>query len=103
MTVTLLRAFAEIVGPAHCLGGADCAPYAVDGRTPYGVVLPGSAEEVARVVRTAAAAGVPVVPWGEGTQTSRGVPPRDGVLVVGLRRLGRGLDRVYAAAERAQP
>ena len=92
MTATLLRSLAEIVGPAHCLGGADRAPYVVDGRTPCGVVLPGSADEVARVVRAAAAAGVPVVPWGGGTQMSRGTPPRDGALVVGLRRLSRVLE-----------
>ena len=92
MTATLLRSLAEIVGPAHCLGGADRAPYVVDGRTPCGIVLPGSADEVARVVRAAAAAGVPVVPWGGGTQMSRGTPPRDGALVVGLRRLGRVLE-----------
>ena len=92
MTTALLRTLAEIVGSAHCWAGADCAPYAVDGRTPCGVVLPGSADEVARVVRAAAAAGVPVVPWGGGTQMSRGAPPRDGALVVGLRRLGRVLE-----------
>jgi len=92
MTATLLRSLAEIVGPAHCLGGADRAPYVVDGRTPCGVVLPGSADEVARVVRAAAAVGVPVVPWGGGSQMSRGTPPRDGALVVGLRRLGRVLE-----------
>lgn len=92
MTATLLQSLAEIVGPAHCLGGADRAPYVVDGRTPCGVVLPGSTDEVVRVVRAAAAAGVPVVPWGGGTQMSRGTPPRDGALIVGLRRLGRVLE-----------
>jgi glycolate dehydrogenase FAD-binding subunit len=92
MTAPLLRSFAEIVGPAHCLGGADRAPYVVDGRTPCGVVFPGSAEEVARVVRAAAQGGVPVVPWGGGTQIARGAPPRDGALVVSLRRLDRVLE-----------
>src|SRR6185436_3026612 len=92
MSATLLRSLAEIVGPTHCLGGADRAPYVVDGRTPCGVVLPSSTDEVARVVRAAAAAGVPVLPWGGGTQMSRGTPPRDGALVVGLRRLGRVLE-----------
>src|SRR4249919_3156267 len=92
MTTALLQTLAEIVGPPHCLGGADRAPYVVDGRTPCGVVLPGSADEVARVVRAAAAAGVAVVPWGGGTQMSRGAPPRDGALVVGLSRRGRVLE-----------
>ena len=89
MTASLFRTLAEIVGPAHCLGGAERAPFVVDGRTPCGVVLPGSADEVARVLLAAAAAGVPVIPWGGGTQMSRGAPPRDGALVVSLRRLNR--------------
>ena len=80
MSATLLRTLAEIVGPAHCLAGADRAPYVVDGRTPCGVVLPGSVDEVARVVRAAAAAGVPVLPWGGATQMARGTPPPDGAL-----------------------
>jgi glycolate oxidase FAD binding subunit len=92
MSTTLLRSLTEIVGASHCLGGTDRAAYVVDGRTPCGVVFPGSAEEVARVVRAAGAVGVPVVPWGGGTQMYRGAPPRDGALVVGLRRLGRVLE-----------
>jgi len=89
MSASLLGSLAEIVGPAHCLSGADRAPFVVDGRTPCGVVLPGSADEVARVVSAAAAAGVPVIPWGGGTLMSRGAPPREGALVVGLGRLNR--------------
>src|SRR5262245_43562964 len=92
MTTPLVRSLAEIVGAPHCLGGAERAPYVVDGRTPCGVVFPGSAEEVARVVRTAADAGVAVIPWGGGTQMARGAPPRDGALVIGLRRLSRVLE-----------
>jgi glycolate oxidase FAD binding subunit len=92
MSAPLLRRLAEIVGASHCVGGTDRAAYVVDGRTPCGVVFPGSAEETGRVVRAAADAGVPVVPWGGGTQMHRGAPPRDGALVVGLRRLGRVLE-----------
>ena len=92
MSTTLLRSLAEVVGPSHCLSGAERAPYVIDGRTPCGVVFPGSVEEVARVVREAAAVGVPVVPWGGGTQMHRGAPPGDGAVVVGLRRLGRVLE-----------
>ena len=92
MSTTLLRSLAEVVGPSHCLSGAERAPYVIDGRTPCGIVFPGSVEEVARVVREAAAVGVPVVPWGGGTQMHRGAPPGDGAVVVGLRRLGRVLE-----------
>jgi glycolate oxidase FAD binding subunit len=89
MSTPFIRSLADVVGTAHCLAGADRAPYVVDGRTPCGVVFPGSAEEVARVMRVAAAAGVPVVPWGGGTQMHRGAPPGDGAVVLGLRRLSR--------------
>jgi glycolate oxidase FAD binding subunit len=92
MSTSLLRSLAEIVGAAHCLHGADRAPYVIDGRTPCGVVFPGSADEVARVVQTAAAAAVPVIPWGGGTEVHRGAPPRDGALVVSLRRLDQVLE-----------
>jgi glycolate oxidase FAD binding subunit len=92
MSTPLLGTLADIVGASNCLGGADRAPYVLDGRTPCGAVFPGSAEEVSRVVRAAAAAGIPVVPWGGGTEMHRGAPPRDGALVVGLRRLGRVLE-----------
>jgi glycolate oxidase FAD binding subunit len=87
-----LPGLVDAVGPAHCLVGADCAPFVVDGRTPCAVVFPGSAEATARVVGLAAAAGVPVVPWGGGTQTSLGAPPPEGALVVGTRRLARILE-----------
>ena len=92
MSTPLIRSLAAVVGAPHCLAGADRAPYVVDGRTPCGVVFPGSAEEVARVMRVAADAGVPVVPWGGGTQMHRGAPPGDGAVVLGLRRLNRVLE-----------
>ena len=78
MSTTLLRSLAEVVGPSHCLSGAERAPYVIDGRTPAASCSRGPFEEVARVVREAAAVGVPVVPWGGGTQMHRGAPPGDG-------------------------
>ncbi len=90
MSATLLRSLAEIVGPAHCLGGADRAPYVVDGRTPCGVVLPGSADEVgARGARGRGGrrAGAPVGrrdPDGLAARR-RGTAPSSS----GLRRLAR--------------
>jgi glycolate dehydrogenase FAD-binding subunit len=84
-----LRTLADVVGAAHCLVGADRSPFVVEGRTPCAVVFPGTADEAARVVRAAADAEVPVIPWGGGTQMGLGAPPRDGAVVVGTGRLGR--------------
>ena len=39
MSTPLLRSLAEIVGAAHCLQGADRAPYVLDGRTPISVLV----------------------------------------------------------------
>jgi glycolate oxidase FAD binding subunit len=85
----LLAALVEIVGRDHCLGGADRGPFVVEGRTPAAVVFPAGAEEAGRVVAAAAAAGVPVIPWGGGTQMHLGLAPRDGAVVVVTRRLAR--------------
>jgi glycolate oxidase FAD binding subunit len=84
-----LRTLADVVGPAHCLTGADRSPFVVEGRTPCAVVFPGTADEAGRVVAAAADAEVAVIPWGGGTQMGLGAPPRDGAVVVGTRRLVR--------------
>jgi glycolate oxidase FAD binding subunit len=88
-TPSFLHTLADLVGAGHCLTGADRGPYVVEGRTPCAVVFPGTAEEAARVVAAAAAAEVPVIPWGGGTQMGLGAPPRDGAVVVATRRLAR--------------
>lgn len=87
--MSLLATLAGIVGPAHCLSGADRGPYVVEGRTPAAVVFPGTVDEVGRVVRAAAEAGAPIIPWGGGTQMTLGAPPPDGAVVVVTRRLDR--------------
>jgi glycolate oxidase FAD binding subunit len=89
MASSLLRSLIDLVGAAHCLAGADRAPFVVDGRTPCAVVFPGSVDEVVGVVRAAAVAGVALLPWGGGTQMGLGAPPREGALVVSTRRLRR--------------
>ena len=73
-----------IVGPAHVLIGADCAPYIVDGRAPEAVVLPASKEEVAAVLVAAGEAQMPVIPWGGGTKMGIGAPPQRVGLVLAL-------------------
>lgn len=87
--LSLLDTLAGIVGPAHCLAGADRGPFVVEGRTPSVVVFPGTVDEASHVVAAAGAAGVPVIPWGGGTQLGLGAPPRDGAVVVATRRLAR--------------
>ena len=89
MDAAVIRRLVDIVGAAHCLMGSDRGPFVVEGRTPAAVVFPGSVDEAAAVVRTAAGAHVPVIPWGGGTAMSLGAPPPDGALVVATRRLAR--------------
>ena len=91
----LVRRMAEVVGEAHCISEpAQLLVYECDGLThgrtrPALVVLPGSTDEVARVVRLAAEAGLPIVPRGAGTGLSGGARPTPGSIVVGLSRMKR--------------
>jgi glycolate oxidase len=82
----------EIVGPDGMVTDpSELRTYESDGltahaATPGVVVLPTSAAQVAEVVRTCVAHGVPYVPRGSGTGLSGGALPRtDGVLVVTSR------------------
>jgi glycolate oxidase len=59
---------------------------------PEAVVLPGSAEEVAAVVRLARRYGVPVTPRGAGTGLSGGAVPCEGGIVLATARLCRILE-----------
>ncbi len=84
-----------ICGSEHVLTHPDAlATYRSDGlahyrQTPLAAVLPGTAEEVQRVVRTCFEAEVPWVARGSGTGLSGGaLPVADGVLIV-LARLRR--------------
>jgi glycolate oxidase FAD binding subunit len=80
-----------IVGPAGVLSGVELSPYVVEGRTPEAAVFPGALDEVRAVVELAAAADIPIVPWGGGTAAAIGTPiaPARPGLVLGLGRLNR--------------
>jgi len=87
--VGVLRA---IVGADHVLTDADIrATYETDwlrqwhGTTPA-VVRPGSAEEVAAVLRACAAAGIAVVPQGGNTGLVGASVPRDGAVLLSMQR-----------------
>ncbi|MGI8506750.1 MAG: FAD-binding oxidoreductase [Solirubrobacteraceae bacterium] len=91
----LISSLQEICGREHVLTHPHAlATYRSDGllhyqQTPVAAVVPGSAEEVQRVVRACFEAGVPWVARGSGTGLSGGaLPVADGVLIV-LARLRR--------------
>ena len=93
MSATLQTDLARIVGADGVLDAGTTA-YGHDsaivvglrGR-PDAVVLPGSAEEVAAVVRFCAAHDLAIVPRGGGTGYSGGATPVDGGVVCGLERM----------------
>ena len=53
------------------------------------VVLPGTVEEVAAVLRLAQQHAIPVVPWGGGSGTQGGIIPLYGGITIDLKRLNR--------------
>ncbi len=82
-----------IVGRAHVLTGADAAPYGRDwlGKyawRPLAVVRPADTDEVARVMRVLARAGLAVVPVGGNTGLAGGTLA-DGAVMVSLARMNR--------------
>jgi glycolate oxidase len=97
-TRELAARLAAVVGRANCISDpAGLSVYECDGLShgrvrPRLVVLPGSTEEVAGVVRLAREAGVPLVPRGSGTGLSGGARPTPGGVVVALSRMRRVLE-----------
>src|ERR1700691_593373 len=109
MTATidaLLPAMRSICGAGNVITDPlELRTYECDGLTshrsvPALVVLPGAASEVASVVASCAAAGVPFVARGSGTGLSGGaLPHQDGVLVVMSRM--RAIVEIDAVSRRA--
>jgi FAD/FMN-containing dehydrogenase len=89
----LVTRLKTIVGPNHCLTDPDLrASYETDWSRRWSgpalaVVRPGSTDEVAAVLRACADAGDGVVPQGGNTGLVGGSVPRDGEVVLSLRRL----------------
>jgi FAD/FMN-containing dehydrogenase len=102
-----LAGLRDLVGDAHVLtAAADTAPYLTDWRGRYTgdalcVVRPATTEELSRVVRLCADAGLPMVPQGGNTGLCGGATPRagQGEVLVNLSRLNRirELDRDNAS------
>jgi glycolate oxidase subunit GlcD len=100
-----------LVGAEHVLAAPAQSPYNSDCSRRRGlsgraeaVVLPGSAQEVAAVVRWCYAHDVPIVARGGGTGLTGGAVPTDGGVVLSLERLTRvrelqpGLWRIHPEA-----
>lgn len=85
---------ASIVGAEHFrpAGPAD----AVDGVAAQKVIAPGSAEELARILRCANTAGLAVVPRGGGTKLGWGNPPHRADLILSTTRLNHVLEHAWA-------
>jgi len=92
-----IRSLRAAVGERNCFSEPEeLRTYECDGltsfkATPGVVVLPGSTEQVAEVVKIARAHGLPVVPRGAGTGLSGGALPVPGCVLVGLSRMKRVL------------
>ncbi len=63
---------------------------------PMAVVLPGSTEEVAAILRICHEEGVPVVPRGAGTSLAGGALPTEDSIILGVARLRAVLEVDYA-------
>jgi FAD/FMN-containing dehydrogenase len=95
--VSLLSSLKTIVGEAHVLTeDADVAPYVTDWRNAFhgrarAVVRPGTAAEVAAVVRSCAEQRAPIVPQGGNTSLCGGATPHanGSEIVLSLARLTR--------------
>ncbi|MDH3205773.1 MAG: FAD-binding protein [Gemmatimonadota bacterium] len=94
----VVKRLGEIVGPDHVVTDPNrLLVYESDGLTSYrvsprAVVLPGSTEEVAAVVRLLHGEGIPVVPRGAGTGLSGGALPTPEGVVVGTARMNKILE-----------
>ncbi|MCS7207835.1 MAG: FAD-binding protein [Dehalococcoidia bacterium] len=93
----LASALRRIVGQRYVLDTPEALLVyeydgSVDRSVPGLVVLPGSAEETAQVVRTVREAGWALVPRGAGTGLSGGAVPLQGAVVLSLARLNRILE-----------
>jgi glycolate oxidase len=92
----------SIVGRENVLSGIDellvyeCDAYTLEKRAPGVVVLPGSTEQVAAVVKLCARHQLPIIPRGAGTSLSGSVLAVTGGVMVALTRMNRILDVDYA-------
>jgi glycolate oxidase FAD binding subunit len=81
---------ADIVGNTHfSCEPAELAAYRCGGVSPGGVARPGSAEEVAELVRMAAAENLALIATGARTKLEMGLPPERYDIAIDMTRLDR--------------
>jgi len=85
--------FEAIVGREHLRPASPSD--AIDGVQPLGIVAPGTAQEVAQVLRQCSAAGLAVVPRGGGTKLWLGNRPQKADLILSTERLNRVLEHAW--------
>lgn len=95
----LTALFAAAVGEAHLLSGDQVSDdyghdeaLGVPPRRPAHVARPATADEVAELLATAAAHGVPVTARGAGTGLSAAARPREDGLLISFERMNRVLE-----------
>jgi glycolate oxidase len=91
---TLVRRLKHLLGQEHVLTErGELLVYDSDGTHEHAlpdiVVLPNTVQQVAEIVKLAAAAGVPIVPRGAGTGLAGGSTPIRGGIVVSLTRMNQ--------------
>ncbi len=88
--MTASSRLASIAGPPHVVSDSPgLAAYEVCGKRPAAAVRPGSSDEVAEIVKFAAAEKLALVPCGARTKLAMGLAPRQYDLALDLTRLDR--------------
>jgi glycolate dehydrogenase FAD-binding subunit len=89
---SLASRLADLVGDEHVASDpAILAEYRVDGTEPAAALRPGSAAEIAEILRFAAAERLAVIPMGGRTKLGIGMPPQRYDLALDLGRMNRML------------
>ena len=89
-TQTIASRLAGIIGAENVfVDPARLALYEIDGKRPSAIAQPATAEEIAELVKFAAAEKLAVIPTGARTKLAIGLPPRQYDLALDMTRLDR--------------
>jgi len=89
----LIQRLKEVVGEAHLIEDPDrLKTHAIDGKKPKAVVLPGTIDEISKVVSYANEQSLAVIPTGNGTKIGIGGIPKKADILLSTNRLNRMTD-----------